>query len=100
MVWALRAFSGLPARKVVGMAGVLDSSRFRYFISEELNVSISDVTAFVMGGHGDTMVPLIRYSSVAGIPLQELIKMGWISKKRLDEIVQRTRDGGLKLSLI
>ncbi|MBF87292.1 MAG: malate dehydrogenase [Pelagibacterales bacterium] len=97
MVWALRAFSGLPARKVVGMAGVLDSSRFRYFISEELNVSISDVTAFVMGGHGDTMVPLIRYSSVAGIPLQELIKMGWISKKRLDEIVQRTRDGGAEI---
>ena len=97
MVWALRVFSGLPARKVVGMAGVLDSSRFRYFISEELNVSISDVTAFVMGGHGDTMVPLIRYSSVAGIPLQEIIKMGWISKKRLDQIVQRTRDGGAEI---
>ena len=97
MVWALRTFSGLPARKVVGMAGVLDSSRFRYFLSKELNVSISDVTAFVMGGHGDTMVPLIRYSSVAGIPLQELIKMGWITKKRLDQIVQRTRDGGAEI---
>tara|TARA_E500000331_G_scaffold42307_2_gene34929 strand:+ start:9456 stop:10442 length:987 start_codon:yes stop_codon:yes gene_type:complete len=97
MVWALRAFSGLPANKVVGMAGVLDSSRFRYFLSEELQVSISDVTAFVMGGHGDTMVPLIRYSSVAGIPLSELIKMGWISKSKLNEIVQRTRDGGAEI---
>ena len=86
MVWALRAFSGLPSNKVVGMAGVLDSSRFRYFLSEELGVSISDVTAFVMGGHGDTMVPLIRYSSVAGIPLSELIKMGWITKLSLIHI--------------
>ena len=97
MVWALRSFSGLPANKVVGMAGILDSSRFRYFLSQELNVSISDVTAFVMGGHGDTMVPLIRYSSVAGIPLSELIKMGWIKEKKLNEIVQRTRDGGAEI---
>ena len=97
MVWALRAFSGLPSKKVVGMAGVLDSSRFRYFLAEELNVSVSDVTAFVMGGHGDTMVPLIRYSSVAGVPLQELIKMKWITKRKLDEIVQRTRDGGAEI---
>tara|TARA_B100000686_G_scaffold265830_1_gene280390 strand:+ start:275 stop:1261 length:987 start_codon:yes stop_codon:yes gene_type:complete len=97
MVWALRAFSGLPSKKVIGMAGVLDSSRFRYFLAKELNVSVTDVTAFVMGGHGDTMVPLIRYSSVAGIPLQELIKMKWITKKRLDEIVQRTRDGGAEI---
>ena len=98
MVWALRSFSGLPANKVVGMAGILDSSRFRYFLSQELNVSISDVTAFVMGGHGDTMVPLPRYTTVAGIPFyQELIKMGWITKNKLDEIVQRTRDGGAEI---
>jgi len=97
MVWALRAFSGFNANKVVGMAGVLDSSRFRYFLAQEMDVSISDVTAFVMGGHGDTMVPLIRYSSVAGIPLLELIKMGWITKKKLDQIVQRTRDGGAEI---
>ena len=94
MVWALQKFSGLPKNKVVGMAGVLDSGRFRHFLAEEFNVSIEDVTAFVLGGHGDTMVPLARYSTVAGIPLPDLIKMGWTTTKRLDAIVQRTRDGG------
>ncbi|MEO1141019.1 MAG: malate dehydrogenase [Pseudomonadota bacterium] len=94
MVWALQKFSGLPKNKVVGMAGVLDSSRFRLFLAEEFDVSVEDVTAFVLGGHGDTMVPLIRYSTVAGIPLTDLVKMGWITKDRLEEIVDRTRKGG------
>ncbi|PPR22725.1 MAG: malate dehydrogenase, partial [Alphaproteobacteria bacterium MarineAlpha10_Bin2] len=94
MVWVLRKASGLPAKRVVGMAGILDSARFRYFIAEELGVSVEDVTAFVLGGHGDTMVPLTRYSTVAGIPLTDIVKMGWLKQKRLDEIVQRTRDGG------
>ncbi|HMB47714.1 MAG TPA: malate dehydrogenase [Afifellaceae bacterium] len=97
MVWALQKFSGLPANMVVGMAGVLDSSRFRHFLASEFDVSVEDVTAFVLGGHGDTMVPLIRYSTVAGIPLPDLIKMGWLTKARLDEIVQRTRDGGAEI---
>ncbi|WP_119306243.1 malate dehydrogenase [Cohaesibacter haloalkalitolerans] len=97
MVWALQKFSGLPANKVVGMAGVLDSARFRYFLADEFDVSVKDVTAFVLGGHGDTMVPLIRYSTVAGIPLPDLIKMGWITESRLEEIVQRTRDGGAEI---
>ena len=97
MVWALHKFSGLPPSMVVGMAGVLDSSRFRYFLAQEFNVSVEDVTAFVLGGHGDTMVPLPRYSSVGGIPLPDLIKMGWITEKRLDAIVQRTRDGGAEI---
>jgi malate dehydrogenase len=97
MVWALQKFSGLPANKVVGMAGVLDSGRFRHFLATEFNVSVEDVTAFVLGGHGDTMVPMIRYSTVAGIPLPDLIKMGWITKERLEEIVQRTRDGGAEI---
>jgi malate dehydrogenase len=97
MVWALQKFSGLPTQRVVGMAGVLDSSRFRYFLAEAMNVSIEDVTAFVLGGHGDTMVPLPRYSTVAGIPLPDLVKMGWISKDKLDEIIQRTRDGGAEI---
>ncbi len=97
MVWALQKFSGLPHNMVIGMAGVLDSSRFRYFLAEEFDVSVEDVTAFVLGGHGDTMVPLPRYSTVAGIPLTDLIKMKWITKKRLDEIVQRTRDGGAEI---
>jgi malate dehydrogenase len=97
MVWALQKFSGLPANMVVGMAGVLDSSRFRYFLAQEFGVSVEDVTAFVLGGHGDTMVPLIRYSAVAGIPLPDLMKMGWITEKRLDAIVQRTRDGGAEI---
>lgn len=97
MVWALQKFSGLPAHKVVGMAGVLDSARFRYFLSEEFNVSVEDVTAFVLGGHGDTMVPLARYSTVAGIPLPDLVKMGWTSQEKLDQIIQRTRDGGAEI---
>ena len=97
MVWVLQKASGLPARRVVGMAGVLDSARFRYFLAEELAVSVEDVTAFVLGGHGDTMVPLTRYSTVAGIPLPDLVKMGWMKQKRLDEIVQRTRDGGAEI---
>ncbi len=97
MVWALRQFSGLPHNKVVGMAGVLDSARFRYFLSEEFKVSVEDITAFVLGGHGDTMVPLVRYSTVAGIPLPDLIKMGWTTQDKLDKIVQRTRDGGAEI---
>jgi malate dehydrogenase len=97
MVWALRQFSGMPANKVVGMAGVLDSARFQYFLSEEFNVSVKDVNAFVLGGHGDTMVPLPRYSTVAGIPLPDLVKMGWTTKEKLDEIIQRTRDGGAEI---
>src|SRR5436190_15343991 len=97
MVWALQKFSGLPKNMVVGMAGVLDSARFRYFLADEFNVSVEDVTAFVLGGHGDTMVPLVRYSTVAGIPLPDLITMGWTTKKRVDEIVQRTRDGGAEI---
>ena len=97
MVWALQKFSGLPKNKVVGMAGVLDAARFRYFLAEEFNVSVRDVTAFVLGGHGDTMVPSVRYSTVAGIPLPDLVKMKWITQKRIDEIVQRTRDGGAEI---
>jgi malate dehydrogenase len=97
MVWALQKFSGLPANKVVGMAGVLDSSRFRMFLSKEFNVSVQDVTAFVLGGHGDTMVPLARYSTVGGIPLTDLVTMGWVTKERLEEIIQRTRDGGAEI---
>src|SRR5476651_244946 len=94
MVWALQKASNLPHKKVVGMAGVLDSSRFRYFLADEFNVSVEDVTAFVLGGHGDSMVPLVRYSAVAGIPLPDLVKMGWTTAARLDEIVDRTRNGG------
>jgi malate dehydrogenase len=97
MVWALREFSGLPHHMVVGMAGVLDSARFRHFLSLEFNVSMRDVTAFVLGGHGDTMVPSVRYSTVAGIPLPDLIEMGWTTKDRMDAIVQRTRDGGAEI---
>ncbi|NDW53930.1 MULTISPECIES: malate dehydrogenase [Aliiroseovarius] len=97
MVWALREFSGLPHEKVVGMAGVLDSARFRHFLSVEFDVSMRDVTAFVLGGHGDTMVPLTRYSTVGGIPLPDLVKMGWTSQEKLDAIVQRTRDGGAEI---
>ncbi|KAB0540891.1 malate dehydrogenase [Pseudochrobactrum algeriensis] len=97
MVWALQKFSGLPANKVVGMAGVLDSARFRYFLAEEFNVSVEDVTAFVLGGHGDTMVPSSRYSTVAGIPLPDLVKMGWTTQDKLDKIIQRTRDGGAEI---
>jgi malate dehydrogenase len=94
MVWVMREASGLPAERVVGMAGVLDSARFRYFLAEEFGVSVEDVTAFVLGGHGDSMVPLVRYSTVAGIPLPDLVKMGWTTEEKLQKIVQRTRDGG------
>jgi malate dehydrogenase len=94
MVWALREFSGLPHNKVVGMAGVLDSARFRHFLAEEFNVSVEDVTAFVLGGHGDTMVPVVEYSTVAGIPIPDLIKMGWSTQEKIDAIVKRTRGGG------
>ncbi len=97
MVWALQKFSGLPKSHVVGMAGVLDSSRFQHFLAQEFDVSVEDVTAFVLGGHGDTMVPLPRYSTVAGIPLPDLVKMGWTSKDRLEAIIQRTRDGGAEI---
>ena len=94
MVWALQKASGLPANKVVGMAGVLDSSRFRHFLADEFKVSVEDVTAFVLGGHGDDMVPSVRYSTVAGIPLPDLIKMGWTTQAKLDAMVERTRKGG------
>ncbi|HEY0147762.1 MAG TPA: malate dehydrogenase [Allosphingosinicella sp.] len=94
MVWALREFSGLPHQRVVGMAGVLDSARFRHFLAEEFNVSVEDVTAFVLGGHGDTMVPIVEYSTVAGIPIPDLIKMGWSTQEKIDAVVQRTRSGG------
>jgi malate dehydrogenase len=94
MVWVMQKLSGLPANRVVGMAGVLDSARFRHFLAAELGVSAEDVTAFVLGGHGDSMVPLVRYSTVAGIPLPDLVRMGWTTEERLDAIVQRTRDGG------
>ncbi len=94
MVWALQKFSGLPANKVIGMAGILDSARFRFFLAEEFNVSVESVTAFVLGGHGDTMVPLVRYSTVAGIPLPDLIEMGWTTQAKIDAIVDRTRKGG------
>lgn len=97
MVWALQKFSGLPSHKVCGMAGVLDSSRFSHFLAEEFNVSVQDVNTFVLGGHGDTMVPLTRYSTVAGIPVPDLVKMGWSTQEKIDEIVQRTRDGGAEI---
>jgi malate dehydrogenase len=97
MVWVLREACGLPHHHVVGMAGVLDSARFRYFLAEELGVSVEDVTAFVLGGHGDTMVPLVHYSAVAGIPLPDIIKMGWTTQAKIDAIVQRTRDGGAEI---
>ncbi len=97
MVWALREITGLPHHKVVGMAGVLDSARFRLFLAQEFGVSVEDVTAFVLGGHGDSMVPLIRYSTVAGIPVPDLIAMGWSTPERIEAIVQRTRDGGAEI---
>ena len=97
MVGVLQQASGLPTARVVGMAGVLDSARFRYFLAEEFKVSVEDVTAFVLGGHGDTMVPLVRYSTVAGIPVPDLIEMGWSTADRIAEIVQRTRDGGAEI---
>jgi malate dehydrogenase len=94
MVWALQKFSGLPAAKIVGMAGVLDSARFRHFIAEKVGVSVKDVQAYTLGGHGDDMVPLVRYSSVGGVPLPDLVKMGWLSQDELDAMVERTRKGG------
>ncbi len=94
MVWVMRESSGLPPERVIGMAGVLDSARFRYFLAEDMGVSVEDVSAFVLGGHGDDMVPLPRYSTVAGIPLPDLIRMGWTTQDRIDKIVQRTRGGG------
>jgi malate dehydrogenase len=97
MVYVMQEASGLPANRVVGMAGVLDSGRFRRFLADEFKVSVEDVTAFVLGGHGDTMVPLIRYSTVAGIPVPDLIKMGWTTQEKIDAIVQRTRDGGAEI---
>ena len=97
MVGVLQRASNLPTNMVVGMAGVLDSARFRTFLAEEFNVSLSDVTAFVLGGHGDTMVPLVRYSAVAGIPVPDLVKMGWSTQEKIDQIVQRTRDGGAEI---
>ena len=97
MVWLMREKSGLPHNKVVGMAGVLDSSRMRYFLAKEFNVSVEDVTAFVLGGHGDTMVPITRYSTVSGIPISELIKLKWSTKKRIADIVERTRNGGAEV---
>ena len=97
MVWALQKTSGVPKKKIVGMAGVLDSARFRFFLSERLGVSVEDISAFVLGGHGDSMVPLPRYSTVGGISLPDLVKMGWMKQKELDSIIQRTRDGGAEI---
>lgn len=97
MVWVMQQVSGLPTNKVIGMAGVLDSSRFAYFLAEELNLSISDINAFVLGGHGDTMVPIVDYTTISGIPLPEFVKMGWLKQEKLDKIVQRTRDGGAEI---
>ena len=97
MVGVLQQASAIPVNRVVGMAGILDSARFRYFLAEEFNVSVKDVTAFVLGGHGDTMVPLTRYSAVAGIPVPDLIDMGWSTAERIEKIVQRTRDGGAEI---
>jgi malate dehydrogenase len=94
MVDVMQKACGLPENMVVGMAGVLDSARFRHFLADEFKVSVEDVNAFVLGGHGDTMVPLVRYSAVAGIPLPDLIKMGWSSQEKIDKIVERTRNGG------
>jgi len=97
MVGVMQEVTGFKPEKVVGMAGVLDSARFRFFLSEEFKVSVEDVSAFVLGGHGDSMVPLVRYSTVAGVPLPDLVKMGWTSQEKLDKIVQRTRDGGAEI---
>lgn len=97
MVGLMQRVTGFDPAKVVGMAGVLDSARFRWFLAEAMNVSVEDVTAFVLGGHGDTMVPSVRYSTVAGIPLPDCVKMGWMTQEKLDQIVQRTRDGGAEI---
>ena len=97
MVMAFQKYSGLPANKVVGMAGILDSSRFKLFLSEELNVPVREIDAMVMGGHGDTMVPLPRFTKVSGKPLMDLLKEGKISEEKLESINQRTRDGGAEI---
>ena len=97
MVWVMQKVSGLPKNKVVGMAGVLDSARFAYFLSEALGVSVADINAFVMGGHGDTMVPVVGYTTISGIPITEFVRMGWLTQEKLDAIVQRTRDGGAEI---
>jgi len=97
MVWVMKEATGFPANRVVGMAGVLDSARLRYFLAQEFKVSVEDVSAFVLGGHGDTMVPLIRYATVAGIPVPELVKMGWTSQEKITQILERTRDGGAEI---
>ncbi|MFZ2619562.1 MAG: malate dehydrogenase [Alphaproteobacteria bacterium] len=97
MVWVMQKVTNFPANRVVGMAGVLDSARFSFFLAEALGVAVEDVNTFVLGGHGDTMVPVVRYATVAGIPLPEIVKMKWISQKKLDQIVQRTRDGGAEI---
>jgi malate dehydrogenase len=97
MVWALQRTCGLAKHMVVGMAGVLDSARLRFFLADEFNISVEDVSAFVLGGHGDTMVPMVRYSTVAGIPLPDLVRMGWTTQARIDEIVNRTRNGGAEI---
>ncbi len=97
MVYELQRSSGFPAHKVVGMAGILDSTRLRYFIAQEFKVSVQEVQALVLGGHGDSMVPLLNYTCIGGIPLSDFVKMGWVTKQRLDEIVQRTRDGGAEI---
>ena len=97
MVWALQKYSGVPENRIAGMAGILDSARFRHFLAEEFKVSVEDVTAFVLGGHGDTMVPLAHYSAVGGIPVPDLVKMGWLTQKKIDAIIQRTRDGGAEI---
>lgn len=97
MVWVMREVTGFSSNKVIGMAGVLDSARFSCFLAEEFNVAVKDVNSFVLGGHGDTMVPLIRYSTIAGIPIPDLIKMGWSTKEKIDAIVKRTRDGGAEI---
>jgi len=97
MVWVMREVTGFDHKKVVGMAGVLDSARFSHFLAEEFKVSVEDVNSFVLGGHGDTMVPLVRYSTVAGVPVPDLVKMGWSTKEKIDAIVKRTRDGGAEI---
>lgn len=97
MVWHMQKVSGLPPEKVVGMAGILDSSRFRFFLAEKLNISIEDISCFVLGGHGDTMVPMLDYTTVAGIPIQKIVEMGWLSAKELEDIVKRTQNGGAEI---
>jgi malate dehydrogenase len=94
MVWALQKACALPKQKVIGMAGILDTGRFRAFLAEEFDVSVEDVSALVLGGHGDDMVPIARYSTVAGIPLPDLVRMGWTTQAKLDAIIERTRKGG------